>query len=682
MAAFTADDLLGVAYASALFSLFAFIPGFVLGWSLDLAGFRSRGLLHQCLLSCPLSIALCPVMTYFCELGLGRTAVWWTYGGLWAGFAVIQIASLVGRPLHRTIQQWRRMPWAILVAAGCALAVAASTVDLQIGHRLYPPMVSYDYSVRVAMIAALSRHFPPLTPFLSDGHPWPLQYHYYWFLLCSLVHRIAHGAVRARQALIAGTIWSSLGLLSTVLLYMRHWMPSPRRRAYALSIALLAVTGLDIVPCLWFGKTLGTPLWTIEWWNAEQVSAWLTAALWVPHHVAALVACLTGFLAIWVLPAGSWTWRHSSAAIAAGVAFASSAGTSVYVTLGFAAFCAVWLCLTAYKRWWTDAVAIAAAGLVAAALAMPYFRALGPSLGGGPMLRLSIRRLTPLLPAEQQSWVAALALLPLNYTLEFGFFLFAGIGWLRARRLTSPSRYELCGMAMVGSSLLLCTFVRSTSIASNDLGWRAMLLAQFVLLVWATEWLLSRGFRGGWADALLAFTVLLGLAGTVYEGVMQRTYAPLIDSGRVRAREALSPDRQLGKRTYALRQVYERLQSVLPESAVVQHNPDRDTDDLFSELYSERQAAATTRSCDAPFGGTPAICAKVVDRVSPLFAGLARGEEARAVCREFGISALVFRDTDPAWRMPGHWMWKAPALAANDYARAVTCGPTPPAERR
>jgi hypothetical protein len=241
-----------------------------------------------------------------------------------------------------------------------------------------------------------------------------------------------------------------------------------------------------------------------------------------------------------------------------------------------------------------------------------------------------------------------------------------------------PSRYELCGMAMAGSSLLLCTFVRSTTINSNDLGWRGMLLAQFVLLVWATEWLVTRRFRGGLADALLTLGVVLGLAGTAYEAFMQRAYPVLGDAGRVTALEFLSSDRQLGKRTYALRQVYERLQSVLPEDAVVQHNPNRDLDDVFSELYSERQVAATARGCDLPFGGTPAACAKVVGRVGPLFDRVTRWEDAQAVCREFGISALVFRDTDPAWRMPEHWMWGRPALAANGYGRAVACGTVSP----
>ncbi len=672
MTTFTAADLFAVAYASVLFSLFAFIPGFVIGWSLDLVSFRSRGVLHQCLLSCPLSIALSPVLTYLCELGPGRTAVWVFYAVLWAAFAVIQVTFLWRRPFRATVQYWRMMPAAVAVAMGWAIVVAVSVVDLQIGDRLYLPMVSFDYSIRVAMISAMSRHFPPLTPFLSDSHQWPLQYHYYWYLLCSLVYQLAQGAVRARQAMIAGTIWSGLGLLSVVTLYLRHWMPSPRRRAFVVGLSLLAVTGLDIIPSLWLSRWMG-PLPTIEWWNVDQVTAWFTSALWVPHHVAALVACLTGFLMIWALPGGSWTYRHSFAAVAAGTAFATAAGTSVYVTMGFAAFCAVWLCLTACKRWWTDTAAVAVAGLVAATLAIPYLRALTPSIGG-PTLCLSIRRLTPFSPAEHQGWLEAAILLPLNYSIELGFFLFAGIGWLRARRnLTSPTRYELSGMAMAGSSLLLATFVRSTVIGANDFGWRAMLLAQFVLLVWATEWLLARRFRRDWPDALLALTLLLGVAGTAYEAFMQRSYPVLSDSGKVNMLWFFGNDRQLGKRTYALRQVYEHLQSVLPKGAVVQHNPPLGVD-LVSELYSERQAAAVDSGCDIAFGGTRAACASVVNRVAPLFIRSTTREEAWAACKASGISVLVFRDTDPAWKMRGHWMWRVPTLVANTYGRAVACG--------
>jgi hypothetical protein len=97
------------------FSLLAFIPGFVIGWSLDLVAFRSRGLVHQCLLSIPLSISICPVLTYLSELGPGRALTWALHGALWAGFAAIQIATTLRRPFRSTVRHWRFMPVAIIV---------------------------------------------------------------------------------------------------------------------------------------------------------------------------------------------------------------------------------------------------------------------------------------------------------------------------------------------------------------------------------------------------------------------------------------------------------------------------------------------------------------------------------------------------------------------------------------
>ena len=65
----------------------------------------------------------------------------------------------------------------------------------------------------------------------------------------------------------------------------------------------------------------------------------------------------------------------------------------------------------------------------------------------------------------------------------------------------------------------------------------------------------------------------------------------------------LAPDHQLGERTYALRQVYERLKSELPGNALVQQNPNGVPGDLFYGLYADRQTAAETSSCGVAFGG-------------------------------------------------------------------------------
>jgi len=48
---------------------------------------------------------------------------------------------------------------------------------------------------------------------------------------------------------------------------------------------------------------------------------------------------------------------------------------------------------------------------------------------------------------------------------------------------------------MFGVSVLVSTFVRSGVIATNDLGWRGFLPAQFVMLLWGAEFLMRRGER-------------------------------------------------------------------------------------------------------------------------------------------------------------------------------------------
>ena len=90
------------------------------------------------------------------------------------------------------------------------------------------------------------------------------------------------------------------------------------------------------------------------------------------------------------------------------------------------------------------------------------------------------------------SWqlaVGNLLLLPLNYFLELGLFFV--VGWWRwktwrAKRFTLE-RQELAAGAMIGVSVLICTFLRSSLIGNNDLGWRGFLIAQFALLLWTAD---------------------------------------------------------------------------------------------------------------------------------------------------------------------------------------------------
>ena len=138
----------------------------------------------------------------------------------------------------------------------------------------------------------------------------------------------------------------------------------------------------------------------------------------------------------------------------------------------------------------------------------------------------------------------------------------------------------------------------------------------------------------------------------------------------------MSSDHNLGSRTYALRQLYEDLQSRLPQSAVLQHNPHTDPGDLFYGLYADRQVAAETLACGTVFGGDPVLCSQIIGPICELFEkpGAVPVERVAAVCKTLSINALIVKDTDPVWADRGSWVWEKRPLVANEYARAFVCG--------
>src|SRR5207253_3135217 len=114
-----------------------------------------------------------------------------------------------------------------------------------------------------------------------------------------------------RHAMLASALWSGIGLMSLVPVYLRFFQPKQSlnlERRTLVGIALLGVTGLDILPVAAIALLGHRFAATIDGWN-DQVTSWITSVFWVPHHVAGLIACLTGFLVI----------KHTSARIRSGI---------------------------------------------------------------------------------------------------------------------------------------------------------------------------------------------------------------------------------------------------------------------------------------------------------------------------------------------------------------------------
>jgi hypothetical protein len=692
---FMLDDVAGCLCAICLFPLFLLIPGYAAAWTLDLFDFRRRTEVFRMALSVPLSIALCPILTFLA----GRAGSWPAIFALYVA-AAAAFLWILGRRARSWWKNGRPIairPWAVFIAIAAVWLVVAvsSLVDLQIGDRLYYPTSALDNSVRAAFVHSVeTTGIPPQNPFFSPGPPVALRYHYFWVMMCSLVERVAPRLANSRQALIGGTFWCGVGLMSLVALYLRLFSggdPRRFRRRALTGILLLGITGLDILPTfflilLYCQGSLTFMLPSVEWWN-EHVDWFLYSALWAPHALASLLAAMTGFLLLWQAPAVAGRGRYLRYAVPGAIALASSIGASIYVSFVFAVFLAVWTGITIWKRWRQETKVLLTAGTLCALLALPYLAALrGPAAANaseGFPLQLTVRTfsLAALVPTWglTQGWRLLLVngpLLPLNYLLEFGFFfLIAHLHWRKHRTSGRPlSRAELASAAMVITSTLICTFLRSSVIGCNDLGWRGFLVAQFMLVIWAADlWVDAPGWLARY-KAPLTLCLILGAAGVVYDLAITRLYPVLADRGVVPALDWMGPDRQIGRRTFAARQAYEWADRATPETASIQFNPRVVFQETTALLYSDRRMVAGGPTCVSGFGGDPALCTPIVSRLDEFYKAATASDVGIAeVCANLPIDLLVAKDTDAVWHDRASWVWTERPAFANSYMRLFRC---------
>ena len=697
---FMLEDLSGSLRAIYLLPLFLLIPGYTIAWSMDLFEFRRRTGPFRLALSIPLSIAVCPIVTYWLGRFGSMDAVWAFYWAAALGFAAIQVITLRGGSrLGFGFTRDMRVFGAI-IAAWLVIALV-SLIDLQSGNRLYYPTSALDNSVRTAFVHSISTTgIPPQNPFFQTQQPVSLRYHYFWLLMCSLVEKTGNGSIAPRQALTAGTFWCGVGLMALVVLYLRLFSPGDparfRRRALIATL-LLAITGLDILPTLFllmlYAKgALPFLLPSVEWWN-EHVDWFLYTALWAPHALSSLIAGLTSFLLLWKAPDLRSTGGMLRYAVPAGLALASCVGASIYVSFVFAVFLMVWTAITLWKRWGRETAGLILAGATAGGMALPYLLSLrGPAAAGfkgASPIEFTVRAfsfaaLIPRIHGMSESvrlLVVNLPLVPINYLMELGLFFVVGtIQWRKFRRRGGPlSRQELACVTMIATSILICTFLRSSVIGCNDLGWRGFLLAQFMLLLWAVEVVSERNtpdFLTAPQRRMLAAFLILGGMGTLYDLTLTRVYPMLADSGVVPPLDWMSPDRNFGQRTFASRAAYQWAQSMTPDTAIIQSNPQVVFQDTPEMLYGGRRTVASDTQCNAAFGGDPRQCAPIVARIEEIYpaGGQAPIASLRDVCVNLPIDLVVVKDTDPVWKNRDSWVWTGRPVFANPYFRLFSCG--------
>ncbi len=674
---FTVSDLLGASSAFGLCPLVSILPGFVLGYISDLLEFRSRGLCHQLSVALLLSLACCPIVIYLAGKAGGMVAVWTLLGASWAGFlgVVVLRQPITLSRLRSAVAGNGRL----LLGMCIALLVAMGyMVDLVIDGGLVRPLVSYDYTKHTAVTNAIAMTgIPPVNPSFYPTAPVELFYYYFWFQLCSLVDIMGGAVVTARHAVLGSIMWGGVSLVVVMLLWMKRQYVqfglAPKHLVPGL--LLLLVTGLDFIPAYsgylaHHGQGAGGLLIpSIEWWN-EQVSAWISAILWVPHYVGAFVCCLFAFLLINERFGGEEQDGSLKLLLISVLALASAFGMSIWIAFVAAVILLVWMGVAFRTGRKNELLPLILVGVATAFLLVPYMLDLygSQSLSQSP-LAFTVRPF-PILEQMRLGFsdtgmlLLRLFALPINYIIELGFFLMAT--WLfwdfRKKEARALGREEQFMLVMFLVSLLLCTFVKS-NIKNNDLGWRGFMFAQFAMLVYGIpvcaacfgSKVYPRIKLEPAVRYVLIAMLMLGVGSNVYEAFVIRHFSYA----------------EQGAYGYAIRETYEWIDKTAPQDAIVQHNPKIEIE-YFHALYGNRQVAIADTTLGQLYGVNADTFYTHYEAVLRIFEDQNTPAEVQAMTNAYNIDLLVVKKADPVWGNGASWVWQSSPVFQNEYCKVFS----------
>jgi len=667
----TIPDLGEVSLGILLAPMVLLAPGFF--WSRLLAPGPMSGV-ERAAWSLTLSLALTPVLAYNFFLLFPHTPGW-----SWA-FALLQtlLPALLPRPALSApspappadLAPRRLWIFPVLMAA---LALAA-VMDVEWKGFLYRGLPSADYVKHVAVTDSIERTgIHPANPAFYPGRPLPLFYYLFWFVLCSLVDALSFWTLGPRAAVQALTAWGALGLFAVVFLLARRFLRPATGRSVGICFALLFVSGLDLLPVAFWsvaGVEPGRLFWrdrlflhpSVDTWNwVGQINSWLETVVWVPHHLAGLVAGMTGLLVVFSSGAPRWLRVGLFAAAAA-----SATGLSIWVTVVFGGFWLVWTAVALRRGWREDLQALIPGAVAGLLLLVPFLYHLSrTSLDARFPLAFDVRDFgfwrTYTLFRQWGAWreITDLAWLGPAYFLELGIFLVGGWWWWR-RRPRPLEKFHLALVVLAAVSVGMASLLRS-AVHHNDFGWRGVLPLQLVLLL-ASAAMLDELWRLRRRPVLTAACLALGFAAVASDWVLLTAFPAVQDQLRNNGRQ--------GRRNLEMKRFYERLQAATGPAAVLQHNPDVPLapDHAF---YARRQAAVLDRANAGIFGTQGPELDQAVERIAAVFGPDAGAAQILDTARSYRIQVLVVQDTDPGWQSSA---WQDPArfrlVGECEFARA------------
>jgi hypothetical protein len=425
-------------------------------------------------------------------------------------------ASIVSKspePPARPDTSGRSLPgipwWVYGAAALLALAPAIAIVPKLAGGSVFLTEPMYDHS-KVAIIDDIARlGLPAGNPFFGEaGASSPLAYYYLWHFGAAVFATLL--GVSGWEADIALTWFTAF---ASLLLMMGLAVWFARRRSAALWVVLLslAISLRPVLAALLGEEALGRVL---SYYPGLQ--SWIVQATWVPQHLASATCVVLAVVLISRLADRGGALLILALALVVAAGFESSAWIGG-VTFAVAAVMSglVFLAMAEPRHRLRFLVNAGLAAALAAVVAFPFLRdeyaataarAVGVPIGFwpyevlGPIVPDGLRRALDL-PAY---WLVLLV-------IEFPAIYLAGsmtLARVVTDRATPAVEKRLAtGLAALALAGFAVAWLFISTIANNDLGWRAVLPGVLVLTVFAAAGL-SRWIA---APARIATAAAIGL---------------------------------------------------------------------------------------------------------------------------------------------------------------------------
>jgi hypothetical protein len=402
-------------------------------------------------------------------------------------------------------------PWAFAAAAIVALIPAAAILPKYHGDAVTLAAPIFDHSKSTIIDAMTRLGLPPVNPVFGEfGAPGRLAYYYLWHFSAAEVALIA--SATGWEADI-GLTWFTAFATLCLMMGLAVWLA--KKSAAALWVLALAVAGSLWVTIYFFVRADElTPVL----WPPIGMAGWLFQATWVPQHVMAAGCVVTAMLLI-----ARYAVRPSlTLVLTLALLIVAGFESSTFIggiTFALAAIIAAPLVFTAVDpaRRLLFLGGMALAALLVVCLIAPFIldqlatvRARG---GGSPIIVYHYSVFGEFFPRLLRRVLDIpgywLVILPAELPATF----IAGVIALAVTLRAAMPRAEKLAVAtlacLAGTGLVVSWLLVSTLGDNNDLGLRAIIPAEMILIVAAAA--VAAGLPGAARRTAVIVTALVGL---------------------------------------------------------------------------------------------------------------------------------------------------------------------------